>query len=258
MEFTFESPDKTRVFQSRLVPELGSAEEVETVLVVTRDISDRVALQGELLTILSESQRQIGQDLHDSVGQKLTGLGMLAGGLVEALQEHSPADLKAAKRISTGLEESLRQIRRLSRGLLPVEVDAEGLRAALTELADMSHYDSGVKCTMECEQPVRIDDNEVATQLYRIVQEAMTNALKHGAPKHVAIRLSRDDSQITLSVRDDGKGISSAALTSQGIGLRTMHYRAALIGATLSIAPVNGRGTLVICHLPESRNHGNA
>ncbi|HTI50211.1 MAG TPA: PAS domain S-box protein, partial [Planctomycetaceae bacterium] len=223
---------------------------------IIRDISERKNLQRELLMIASEEDRRIGQDLHDSVGQKLTGLGMLAGSLAETLREHSPADVNAATRIATGLESVLEQIRKLSKGLLPVEVDAEGLRAALTELAETTTHDSGVKCGFDCDQPVRVEDTETATQLYRIAQEAVTNALKHGAPEHLTISLVADDSRIILSVRDDGKGISSAALHGDGMGVKTMQYRAALIGATLSIAPLKKGGTLVTCRLVENWNHG--
>lgn len=222
---------------------------------IIRDISERKSLQRELLTISSEEKTRISQDLHDSVGQKLTGLGMLAGSLAVTLQEHSPSDVDAANRIAVGVEQALEQIRKLSKGLLPVEVDGEGLRAALTELAELTTHHSGIRCDFDCRQPVRIEDNETATHLYRIAQEATTNALKHGRPTLVTISLDKEDTQIILRIRDDGQGISSAAWQTQGMGLRTMHYRAALIGATLSIVPVESGGTLVSCRLMENRNH---
>ena len=223
---------------------------------IIRDISERKALQRDLLTIVSEEQRRIGQDLHDSVGQKLTGLGLLAGSLALSLEEHSPADMEVANRIVTGVEKSLAQIRKLSKGLLPVEVEAEGLRAALTELADATTHDAGVVCDFDCHPPVQVENNETATHLYRIAQEAVTNALKHGAPRHLQISLTGDGTQLILRIRDDGKGITSAAWQAKGSGLKTMQYRAALIGATLSIDPAKKGGTLVTCRLLEKRNHG--
>lgn len=222
---------------------------------IIRDISERKSLQRELLTISAEEKNRISQDLHDSVGQKLTGLGMLAGSLAVTLQDHSPSDVDAANRIAVGVEQALDQIRKLSKGLLPVEVDGEGLRSALTELAELTTHLSGIGCDFECHQTVRIEDNETATHLYRIAQEATTNALKHSVPTHIGISLDKEDSQIVLRIRDNGQGISSAAWQAQGMGLRTMQYRAALIGATLSIVPMESGGTLVTCRLMENRIH---
>ena len=222
---------------------------------IIRDISERKSLQSELLTIASEEKLRISQDLHDSVGQKLTGLAMLAGSLAETLQENSPADVDVANRIAIGVEKTLEQIRKLSRGLLPVEVDAEGLRAALTELSDVTADDSGVQCDFQCAQTVRVEDNETATHLYRIAQEATANALKHGAPTQVTISLTRDETHLILCVEDDGQGISPSAWQATGMGLKTMQYRADLIGATLSINPLKDGGTRVTCRLAENGKH---
>jgi two-component system CheB/CheR fusion protein len=219
---------------------------------IIRDISERKSLQRELLTIASEEKRRISQDLHDSVGQKLTGLGMLAGSLAETLKEHSPVDVEAASRIAMGVENALDQIRKLSIGLLPVEVDAEGLRAALTDLADITTHDSGINCEFVCNESVPVEDSETATHLYRIAQEATANALKHGAPENVMISLSKNAHQVILSIHDDGKGFSSTALQSHGMGLKTMQYRAALIGATLSIIRNKEGGMLVTCALVQN------
>jgi signal transduction histidine kinase len=150
----------------------------------------------------------------------------------------------------------LEQIRNLSKGLLPVDVDAEGLTTALAGLAETTTHVSGIDCRFDCDRPVRVDDNETATHLYRIAQEAVTNALKHAAPRQMKISLAGDDAQIILSVRDDGTGISSTAWQAAGMGLKTMRYRASLIGATLSVAPDKEGGTLVTCRLVENRNHG--
>ncbi|MDB5387436.1 MAG: methyltransferase/methylesterase, CheR/CheB with sensor [Planctomycetaceae bacterium] len=181
---------------------------------------------------------------------------MLAGSLAETLLEHSPVDVEAANRIARGVENALDQIRKLSIGLLPVEVDSEGLRAALTELAETITCDSGVDCEFECDEPVPVDDSEIAIHVFRIAQEATANALKHGAPKVVRISLTRDKNHITLQIQDDGHGFSTTTSQANGMGLKTMQYRAALIGATLSIIPNKTGGTLVTCSLAENWNHG--
>ena len=137
-----------------------------------------------------------------------------------------------------------------------MEVDAQGLNRALADLAETTTQDAGIKCRFTAEQSVRVEDSETATHLYRIVQEAVTNALKHAHSQQVTIALEREDGQIVLSVRDDGKGISSKTRKVQGMGLKSMQYRAALIGATLSVAPNKQGGTLVTCRLVENRDHG--
>ena len=137
-----------------------------------------------------------------------------------------------------------------------MEVDAEGLSAALSELAERTTHDAAVRCEFDCDKPVRVENNETATHLYRIAQEAVTNAFKHAAPRRIKISLERDKDQVVLSVRDDGKGISPAARQAEGMGLKTMRFRAALIGATLSIAPVKKGGTLLTCRLVETLSHG--
>lgn len=223
---------------------------------IVRDISERKELQRELLTILSEEQRRIGHDLHDSVGQNLTALGLLADNLAEMLQKRAPEEAEMAERITSGLKQSLGHIRKLSKGLLPVELDAEGLKAALAELAETTTHNAAIQCDFECDEPVRIEDNETATHLYRIAQEAVANALKHGHPGRIRISLSAADRQITLCVRDNGKGMSSAAWESEGMGLKTMQYRAGLIGATLSITPIKNGGTSLSCCIVDDRNHG--
>lgn len=213
-------------------------------------------MQRELLTVASEEQRRIGQDLHDSVGQVLTGLGMLADSLAQSLQDHAPSDAPAAHRIAEGLKSALKEIRSLARGLVPVDVDAEGLRAALTSLAATVTRDSGVLCEFDCPQPIRVEDNETATHLYRIAQEAITNALKHGAARQVRVSLTQRNARVILAIRDDGRGIPQTVGQSPGTGLKAMHYRASLINATLRVAAPASGGTEVICELPENWNHG--
>jgi two-component system, chemotaxis family, CheB/CheR fusion protein len=225
---------------------------------VHRDVSERKALQRELLTIVSEEHHRIGQDLHDNIGQELTGLGMLAGSLTQSLEEHAPQDVEAARRLAAGLERTLEQVRRLSRGLVPVEIDAESLTLALRDLAERTSRDSGVRCDFDGDKPAQVANKEVATHLYRIAQEAVTNALKHGSPRHVQLSLEDDENRILLVIRDDGAGMPSTDWKTRGMGLKTMRYRAALLGATLSVTPAPSGGTLVTCYLPRIHDHAKA
>jgi len=213
------------------------------------DISLRKAMEREVLEIAAREQRRIGQDLHDGTGQELIGLSLMAQSLADALAEQSSPEVGLAVKIAKGLKRTLGQVRALSRGLIPVEVDAQGLMAALEELTARVREVSGVTCTLECAEPVPVEDNATATQLYHIAQEAVTNALKHGQARRIRVSLDTEDRLLTLRVRDDGVGIADWQAETKGVGLRIMHYRAGLINATLNIVPAEGGGTLVTCTL---------
>ena len=133
---------------------------------------------------------------------------------------------------------------------MPVEVDVEGLMVALADLALRTSELPGVRCTFECDEPVCILDNQTATHLYRLSQETVTNALKHGHARKIVISLSDDGELITLKITDNGIGFTDNDLESGGMGLRIMRYRAELIRAKLTIAPAHRRGTEVTCTLP--------
>jgi two-component system CheB/CheR fusion protein len=222
---------------------------------ILRDISGRKALEREVLEVSALEQRRIGQDLHDTVGQELTGLAMMAETLAEAFREHSPADAPDAARIAEGLKRALGQVRALSRGLIPVEVDAHGLMAALADLARRTSGQGGVACTFRCDEPVRVEDTATATHLFRIAQEALSNALRHSRARHVEVRLRSDGPVLTLSVCDDGVGLPPRPARTQGLGIRIMRYRAGLIGAALDVGPAPGCGTLVTCSLTRGDRH---
>ena len=212
---------------------------------VLRDISDRKIIEKEVLESVADEQRRIGQDLHDGTGQELTGLGFLAQELAESLHEKSLTEAIAARKIVEGLDRALKQIRQVSKGLIPVDVSAEGLMVALGDLADSVTSQSKVKCRFT--GPVPIYDNQTATHLYRIAQEAITNALKHSRANHITVSLEAHNGGVTLSIRDDGIGLVDQADTASGMGLKIMRYRASLIGATFSVETADDGGTLVTC-----------
>jgi two-component system CheB/CheR fusion protein len=222
---------------------------------IVRDVSERLALEREVLEVAAAEQRRIGQDLHDSVGQELTGLGLMAESLIEALPDGSQPAARTAQKIADAVRRALKQVRALSRGLTPVEVAAEGLMLALAELAERTREVSGRNCTFVCEEPVLLEDNRTATHLYHIAQEAVANALKHSQARNIEIRLEADESTLTLSVRDDGVGPPPRPDEGEGMGLKIMRYRAGLINAELSVAPAPGGGTLVSCVLMRGGSH---
>jgi PAS domain S-box-containing protein len=219
------------------------------VALTARDIGERRALEQEFLRLMADEQRRIGQDLHDIVGQELTALGLMTNSLAAGLDDKASAELPLVTKIHTGLRRALGQVRALSRGLIPVEVSAHGLMSALAELTLRIGTESGVRCTFSCREPVEVEDNATATQLYRIAQEAITNALKHGATTHVEVRLERNDGRLILRIADHGVGIATASEKVEGLGLKIMRYRAECIRATLTIEATAESGTVVVCIL---------
>jgi signal transduction histidine kinase len=232
-------------------PIKGASGEVIGASAIARDISEHKTLQREVLEIAALEQRRIGQDLHDGIGQELTGLTMMTQRLVGELAER-PQHAAAAK-IHAGIEQALSHVRAVSKGLVPVEVDAEGLMAALADLAAQTDELHGVSCTFECHRPVAIADNQTATHLYRMSQEAVANAIKHGRPHHIVIRLGVEGELATLRVIDDGTGFDPATEGTAGTGLRIMRYRADLIGAQLEITRARPNGTIVTCTVAQGR-----
>ena len=230
---------------------------------IIRDITARKQLEKQILEISDREQRRIGQDLHDGLGQHLTGIELMTEVLQQNLASIAPREAARAEEITEHVREAVRQAKLLARGLTPVVVESQGLMAALQQMAgNMAHMFS-VTCEFHCAKPVPVEDHAVATQLYRIAQEAVSNAIKHGQAKRVEIHLRAPGDRILLMVKDYGVGFRPPPAGNPGMGLRIMQFRAGMIGANLSIQKDIDRGTSVICSLrvarPESeqskRNH---
>ncbi len=216
---------------------------------ILRDITRRKELEREVVEIASLEQRRIGQDLHDSVGQELTALNILAGDLAETLRTKTADGSELVERMVLGLHRSQRELRTVIQGLLPVAVDTEGLMAALSDLAQRIRREGKVACTFDCPVPITLADNLIATHLYLIAQEAVHNAVKHASPGNIRISLESND-LLVLGVQDDGIGMPARPDEAHGgLGLRIMQNRAAIIGARLTVQPAEPTGTMVTCAL---------
>jgi PAS domain S-box-containing protein len=220
---------------------------------IIRDISRRRELEREVTEVAAAEQRRIGQELHDGVSQELTGLSMLAAALRERLNGTAAATEALANRVLDGLANVHKHVRAVSHGLVPVDVDAEGLRAALEDFAVRVRQQTGITCDFHAPRSVLVKDSLTATNLYHIVQEAVNNALRHGRAGRIDIHLHARPESLVLSVSDDGVGISTDVYSRPGVGLRLMRYRAGLIGGVLQIRPCEKQGTLVTCTLSEWR-----
>jgi PAS domain S-box-containing protein len=229
------------------------AAQMAFVIVSGIDITERRQLQQEVLEISEREKRRIGHDIHDGLGQVLTGVDMLIRVLQKRLAESSPGDADAIGNISHYMQDAIKQARMLAQGLSPVEIEADGLMHGLRELARNTSSLFKVRCDFVSESPVLMDDHAMAVQIYRIAQEAISNAVKHGKATYVVLSLTpKGERQIELQVLDDGIGIPGNGTRSGGMGLRSMRYRADMIGAKLEIRPSLPRGTQVICVFPLS------
>jgi two-component system, LuxR family, sensor kinase FixL len=219
---------------------------------IVRDLTDRKRMERQVLEISDREQRRIGQDLHDGLGQQLAGIGFLSKSLEQRLIKQRASEADDAKQIAYLVSEAIAQARGMAHGLHPVDMSATGLMSALQELALTVQHTFRIECSFTCDQPVLVSDAAVATHLYRIAQEAANNAIKHGNAQHVSIVLNRNRDTITVSIRDNGTGFPEVLPEKKGMGLQTMRYRAALVGATLSILKVPSGGTRVDCSLKEA------
>ncbi|OYW30224.1 MAG: hypothetical protein B7Z47_03825 [Chthoniobacter sp. 12-60-6] len=214
--------------------------------------ADRRRLEQEILQISEREQQRIGRDLHDDLGQQLAGLSIMATMLSRSLASRAAPEVPAAAQITELLKKTVAVTRGLARGLHPVAEEPDGLVSALHDLAARMTALFQIDCQFDCAGAVQVNDNTAATHLYRIAQEAVSNGVKHGQAGHVIISLSADAEGLVLSIKDDGIGISPLDPQRQGMGLRIMHYRASMIGATLAIEKQPGGGTCVTCTLPSA------
>jgi PAS domain S-box-containing protein len=214
------------------------------------DVSEQRRLEREVLEIGEEERRRFGCELHDNLGQQLTALELMSAALTRDLKRIAPALAKPASSIAENARKMIAQIRQLAHGLAPVALGTEGLRAALADLAQVTAA-TGIDCALQCSRPVQIAGMEAATHLYRIAQEAVSNALKHARATRIILALSERGGAIELAIEDNGRGLAASHAKKSGMGLRVIHHRARLIGATLQVHSIPKEGVRVVCTLPK-------
>jgi PAS domain S-box-containing protein len=250
LEYRIVRPDgSVRHVHHIVEPVAGAAKKMVKLIGTLQDITERKELEREILEISEREQRRIGQDLHDGLGQRLTAIEFMCESLRSDLALAQPESEKQAAQLCRYLRETIAQTRSLARGLAPFKVESGGLEGALTELAQTTSALSGVKCCVKCSSPEPLKNSEAAAHLYRIAQEAVNNAVKHGQPGEVIIHLSRRNGMVRLQVTDDGKGLPKTGTQGAGMGLHIMKHRAGTIGANLEVASKPGKGVTVTCTL---------
>ena len=219
-----------------------------SVVILRSDIAHRERLEKEVLEISEHEQRRIGQDLHDGLCQRLTGIALYSRNLQQELAAMSVAKADDAAYVTRLINEGIEEARRITRGLHPVPNEPTGLMIALRELAASAQNLSKVAFHFDCPEPVTIPDPTAATHLYRIAQEATQNALRHARAALITIALRADANTITLTVSDDGCGLPEDR-PRKGLGLEIMDYRARAVGAKLTVRRGEEHGTVVCCTL---------
>jgi PAS domain S-box-containing protein len=218
--------------------------------VILRDITERRQLEQEVCEISAREQRRIGQELHDDLCQWLTGTEFLSFTLAKQLAGDCPEYSQRAQKIAENIRQALARARTLARGLTPGIIHSEGLAGALRELAANAREIFHVSCSCDCPQALDVRDEIAALHLYRIAQEAISNAVRHGGAREIEIAAEPHENHVCMAIRDDGCGIPDPIPQGSGIGLRTMRYRAGIIGATLEFRRAKNGGTEVVCAFP--------
>ena len=223
-----------------------------------RDITDRVDLEREILSVSEREQQRLGQDLHDDLCQQLSGIEFLSQTLARHLATTSKSGAARARTIARMIRLAIDHARDLAHGLSPARLEGDGLIAALQQLAARTERIFHIDCRMRCEAPVLISGSATGIHLYRIAQEAISNAIKHGRARSIDIGLTINNQNIILAIRDSGVGIPVKLRKRKGMGLRVMQYRAGVIGGSLVVQRQPKGGTTVVCTIKRGiHNHDN-
>jgi PAS domain S-box-containing protein len=224
---------------------------------IQRDITERKRLEAEVLRVSEREQQRIGHDLHDGLGQQLTAIELMCQSLRSDLAAIRPELHEQTTQICQFLREAITQTRALAHGLAPFKLDANGLQVALAELAQTTSSLKRVRCRFLCPATLLLEDYEAVANLYRIAQEAVHNAVKHGQANEVTIRLAQTNGAVQLRVSDDGNGLPQSKEQSEGMGLRVMKHRTSVIGADLEVESKPGKGVTVTCTLRRNESLGS-
>lgn len=213
-------------------------------------IIERRRLENELLEITENERRRIGLDLHDDLGQKLSGIALMTKGLELKLARIGCREAQDAARVNELVQEAMSHASDLAHDLATLDLQEKDLPSALAGLAAHAKELFGIQCRFKATGVIPPLDNATIKQLYKITQEGVTNAIKHGKARRVVIALAGNPSTLTLTVQNNGLPFPDLHGHSTGMGLRIMNYRASLVGATLNVKGTGSSGTLLICVLP--------
>jgi two-component system CheB/CheR fusion protein len=227
---------------------------VSSIFGIATDITELHNLMKYLAELEINQRMEIGHDLHDGLGQYLTGVSLKCKAIEHMLDEGAQVYKSDIAEITELINTATQKAHDLSEGLAPSSLHVGGIETALSELAQQTGNLFNVTCKFHCLHGIKNMNQIATTHFYRIAQEAVTNAVRHGKPGQITITLERKKGNVILKIQDDGIGIGQNELNKGGMGVRIMHYRAQTIDAVLEIKPALKRGTVVCCTLPETKS----
>jgi two-component system CheB/CheR fusion protein len=219
-----------------------------------RTMQQRRQLEKELLEISEREKRRIGQDLHDIVCQELSAAALVLKSNANRSAKQSPATAKTLNEAAEVVNRNVTLARNLARGFQPMKLSGGEFTAAMRGLVSQANTNRSVQCRLEMARPIQMQDETIALNIYRIAQEALTNAIKHADAKNVTVLLKKSRGQLQLVVEDDGKGFPKKKRT-KGLGLHIMDYRASVLGGQLAL-DTSASGTRIVCTIPLKASGG--
>ncbi len=244
LEFQTPGPTGPHDYEARLVV-CGE----RSVMALLRDITFYRRLERQVLEVSAREEQRIGHDLHDGLGQELTGIAFLTKALADRLRTLSLPESEDAQRLVDHVNKAIGRVRALARGLSPAGMEERGLIVALEGLARDTSVVFNIPCAFHCDIDGFPGESGVQTQLFRIAQEAVHNAVRHSGASKIEITLTEDKEGMALRIRDNGAGFDENRTASSGMGLHIMRYRASMANGTLSVASQPGKGTVIACIL---------
>lgn len=250
MEFPLGLDNKRHWFQGRTWTIPGEEEAAPLIVWICRDITEHKELEAELMHISESVTRQMGRDLHDTLGQNLTALLWSARLLVDQLHQKQISDVESADKVLVQIQSAIDEMRRLSRGLNPAELDERGLFVALKNLVQNCDRFSEIDCSLQAPETLQDLPSTVSIALFRLAQEAVNNAIKHSRAQKIEVKLVLEEKRLHLIVTDNGTGFDPESPDAGGMGLRTMQHRIRFVGGNLQILSQPGKGTEIHAQVP--------
>ncbi len=249
----FEIPIRTKsgeIITCQATAEVFTLDGEPHLVAITRDVTDQKRLQRQLLEASDREQRRLAHDLHDSVAQDLVGISLLVKFLDDALRSDSTDLSGELDSLQDMVRQAISNTRSIAQGVAPIDLMQGGLETALTRLCASMTELFGTPCHLKYSPGVDLTDEGVAIHLYRIAQEALSNAIHHSNCKAVHISVEQGAEGLILAVSDNGKGLPGATVGSDGMGMHIMEYRASMIGGSVAFESERDRGTTVRCTVP--------